>query len=1512
MPDTRECVDESVRATDEPAPRWLPLTAAQKGMWLAQRFGPKRAVFNIAEVIEIQGAVDAEIFYRAVAQVILEIPSTRLRFIEVEGEPRQCVSSEPGQMLPLADLSDLDDPRAAAIALMREELQEPHDPLSDVLFIVGLFKLSEDRYFWYQRGHHICFDGYSGGLVARRTAEVYSQMLSGQVPAFTPFADIEELLREEKLYCQSDRFEADRDYWMREFADKPAPTSLTTTRPSMDGGLRRHTTMLDAHFVDGLRSAAASAQCTFPQLMIAAIAIYLYRMTGVEDLVLGLPVTARSNGRLRRIPCMLANAVPLRLSMRPDQTASAVMRHVAKRVREALRHQRYRYEDIRRDLNLAGAGRHLFTTVVNIEPFDYDLRMGDAPTRIENLCNGSIEDLAVFVFDRGEHQAVQIDLDANPAIYPESVLQQHGERLRRLLEALRARIDSAIATIPIMDPADTAAVLRAGAPPAAAPELRYMPEDFERQAAQTPWAVAATCGYESVTYRALEQRANQIAHALAARGAGADRVVGVCVPRCIDMIASLLAVMKSGAAYLPLDPDLPQPRLQLMLGDARPDVVIATQHTLALVEPYPVLVLDDALHGLPTTWERPPFSPHQPAYLIYTSGSTGNPKGVVLSRENLANFLGAMLQEIPIDPSDRLLAVTTISFDIAALEIYLPLVSGARVILAPKGLLTHPPALARLIAVCGATIMQATPSLWDTLTGSEAEALRGMRILTGGEALPPRLAAQLRDIGAEVINLYGPTETTIWSAVHRLQDGGDTAVGRPIARTQLLVLDSGLMPTPEGIAGELYIAGAGLAHGYLNRPGLTATRFVANPHGPPGSLMYRTGDIARFQRGVLHYVGRADGQVKVRGFRVELAEIEGELRAEPGVLRAAVVMRDGRLTGYVVPAGADVPLDEAKIKSALRLRLPDYLVPSTLVVLPELPLSPSGKLDRRALPEPSVAPSGRTELTATEEKVIALFCEKLGRPDIDVDANIFELGADSLTVAKIIAHVRATFAVELSLAAVYENSTVAGFAALIDNAESRRAAIVRQIRPARIPLSSSQLRMLRAWETPGIGAAYNMNLGLVLNGPLDASALEAAASDVMQRHEALRTIIDLRGDEPAQVIMPAAQARMHVIEEGEIAASELLAAMNVQARRPFDITAELPLRLHLWRIGTATHGLLAVVHHIAADGASLAPLAADLSHAYAARVASLLPQWEPLPLQYADFALWERAQRETLASQLGFWRKALDALPTQIPLPTDRPYPQQVAFAGGLVPVQLSAGLHADLLRLARAHGASLFMVLQAGFAALLHRLGAGIDIPIGSPVAGRSDGQLEALIGCFYNVLVLRTDLSGNPAFTTLIERIRAFNLRAYANQDAPFDRVLDALKVARPPDRHPLFQVMLSFQNIMDQKFDMANLAVSTVPVSTASARYDLTLNLSERHDSHGQPAGISGGLEFRSDLFGPATASRLVVQLQALLQAAAADPSRCIVELCIECGTAVEASAALEGAAAPETGAALEAVH
>ncbi|MEV5243627.1 amino acid adenylation domain-containing protein, partial [Streptomyces cinnamoneus] len=774
-----------------------------------------------------------------------------------------------------------------------------------------------------------------------------------------------------------------------------------------------------------------------------------------------------------------------------------------------------------------------------------------------------------------------------------------------------------------------------------------------------------------------------------------------------------------------------------------------------------------------------------------------------------------------------------------------------------------------------------------------AASCTGLRqVICSGEALPAdavqRFHTLLPHVGLH--NLYGPTEASVDVTAHTTNPHTDTTtvpIGRPVWNTRTYVLDAALRPVPVGVPGELYLAGIQLAHGYTGRPGLTAERFTADPHSATGQRMYRTGDIARWtDEGTLQYLGRADDQIKLRGQRIELGEIENALTTHEHIGQAAAAVRNERLVAYLVPAPGHT-VDTDALRAHVATVLPEYMVPAAFVTLDELPLTANGKLDRKALPAPDFAArtTSRGPRNDREATLCALFADVLGLDTIGIDDSFFELGGHSLLATRLISRIRTALGAELAVRAVFETPTVAALAERLDTAGTSRQALTLMERPDEIPLSAAQRRLWFINRLEGPSATYNIPLAARLLGAVDVEALQAALIDVVTRHESLRTVFPDTDGRPRQLVLPLEQARPELVIT-KVTADELDKQVSDTAQQGFDLAHDLPLRARLFRVAEDDHVLVLVVHHIAGDGWSMAPLSRDLSGAYAARAAGRAPEWQPLPVQYADYTLWQRDvlgddndPDSPMAGQVEYWRKALAAIPEELPLPTDRQRPAVASYRGRMVPLHLSAGIHQQVVELARFHGASVFMVMQAAVAALLGKLGAGEDIPIGSVIAGRTDEALDDLVGFFVNTLVLRTDLSGNPTFRELIERVKETDLAAYAHQDVPFERLVEELNPVRSLARHPLFQVMLSFQNNATAQAEIPGAVTTPYPVGMDIAQFDLSFELGERFDADGTPAGIEGGIEFSSDLFDQGTVEAMAERLERLLDGVLSAPDSAV---------------------------------
>ncbi|MGW2130386.1 amino acid adenylation domain-containing protein [Streptomyces coelicoflavus] len=1480
------------------------LSFSQRRLWFLNQLDGPSAIYNIPTALRLTGSLDRAALTAALADVITRHETLRTVLADGPEGPRQVVldagddAAAPVLTVVPCDEAGLDDALQAAA---RHEF----DLLGETPIRCTLFALAPDEHILLVLLHHVAGDGWSVPVLVRDLLGGYAARQSGHAPDWpelpVQYSDFT-VWQQELLGSEDDPdsvISRQLGYWRETLAGLPDELGLPADRPRPATATHRGDTVpltVPADVHARLLTLARENRASLFMVVQAALATLLSKLSGSTDVPLGTPIAGRTDEALDDLVGFFVNT----LVLRADLSGTPTFRELLARVRDAdlhaYEHQDVPFERLVEVLNPPRAmARHpLFQTLLTWN--DNDQRQArTAAAELPGLTVAGHHaetrtarfDLSFTVEERQSGseapEGLSGALNYSTDLFDRATAERIAERFTRVLAAVATAPDAPVARVDLLTADERHEALEAANATARDVAPATVPELFAARAALVPEAPALSFGDLVVSYGELNARANRLARWLVERGAGPERLVAVALPRSVDLVVALLAVLKSGAGYVPVDPEFPEERIAYILEDAAP-VLTLSEDVLA--------GLDLSSYGA----EDPPVaasSGGNTAYVIYTSGSTGRPKGVAVPHGALVNFLAAMQDRFVLGEGDRLAAVTTVGFDIAGLELFLPLLHGARVVLAPREVVRDPVALGALVRESGATLMQATPSLWQALC--EAGGLpAGLRVLVGGEALPVSLARSLAGDGRAVTNLYGPTETTVWSSAAEVTESGAVSIGGPVANTRLYVLDAGLRPVPVGVAGELYIAGAGLARGYHGRPGLSAERFVADPFGAAGTRMYRTGDLVRRSAsGELEYLGRSDFQVKVRGFRIELGEIESVVAGHPDVGRAAVVVRedtpgDKRIVAYVVPVGAHSGPHHALLRKFAAASLPEYMVPSAFVVLDALPLTPNGKLDRAALPAPAygLESTGRAPRTPQEEILCGLFAEVLGVPKVSVDEDFFSRGGHSLLALRLMTRVRATLGVELPVRQLFETPTVAGLAALLLTGETARPALEARPRPGRIPVSFAQRRLWFLSRLEGPSAAHNIPTTLRLSGSLDREALAGALADVVTRHESLRTVFAEDEQGPHQIVLDPERAR----PEPRITptdAAGLPEELRRAARQGFDLAAEPPLRAHLFELGADDHVLMLLVHHIASDGGWSTPvLVRDLTTAYTARCAGEAPAWTPLPVQYADYTLW---QHEVLGSeddpdslvsrQVAHWSETLRDLPEELPLPTDRPRPAESSYRGATVPVALSAQLHRRLEHLARENRASLFMVVQAGLAALLSKLSGSTDVPLGTPIAGRTDEALEDLVGFFVNTLVLRTDVSGDPTFTDLVARARQTDLAAYAHQDVPFERLVEVLNPSRAMGRHPLFQTMLAFNNV-DQKAALGEgrlpgLTVSGDKVGTGVAQFDLLLAVADSRADDGTPAGITGHLEYSEDLFDRSTAETLVRRLTLLLDALTDQP-------------------------------------
>ncbi|MDA7025414.1 amino acid adenylation domain-containing protein [Bacillus sp. CLL-7-23] len=1475
------------------------LTGAQAGIWFAQQLDPENPIYNTGEYVEIHGPIDPQLFETALRHVISEADSLHARFGEDGDGPWQVIDLSKDFPLHVIDVSSEPEPQKAAEAWMKSDLAIPIDLTQGPLFTEALFKVAHDVYFWYQRIHHIATDGYSFTLIAQRLSKVYTALVHQLPVEEGAFGSLDSILEADTAYRVSDQYEQDRQFWLDRFRDQPEVVSLADRAPRTSNRFIRQSLSLNS--TEHLMSMAAKLGAGWHELVIAAAAVYVHRLTGARDVVLGLPMMCRLGSASLNVPGMVMNVLPLRLAVTPEMEIHQLVQQVSREILQLRRHQHYRHEELRRDLKLIGENHRLFGPQINIMPFDHSLNFAGYSGKVHNLAAGPVDDLAMNIFGKPGGSSFTINLDANPDVYSEQDLKKHLHRFHNILKTIA---ELPIGKIELLLPEERRQVLVEWNQTQHPLPTVSLPTVFQDQVAQTPDATAVVFENDVLTYSKLNEQANQLARLLLAKGAGPGKFVALVLPRSQEMVISMLAVLKSGAAYLPIDPDYPSERIDYMLHDAQPMFIMTSKTSeVQFSQNLNVIVIDeeDVIEELglyPSAnltekdWKEPVTSLH-PAYMIYTSGSTGRPKGVVISFESLKNFLLSMKKLFPLYHHDRLLAVTTVAFDISALEIFLPLISGAHVVIAKKETIQDPSALANMITEHEITIMQATPTLWQSLVSTEPEKLRGLKVLVGGEALPRELVFKLQNLGCQMTNLYGPTETTIWSTAATLENTEveSPSIGQPLWNTQVYVLDACLQPVPPGTIGELYIAGAGVAHGYLGRSELTAERFIANPFGPPGSRMYRTGDLVKWRSdGSLNYISRTDHQIKIRGFRIEIGEIEVVLAKHTDIKQAAVLVRedqpgDPRLVAYVVPISGET-IDSTELRSYAKETLPDYMVPSAVVILSEFPLTPNGKLDRQALPEPEFSgrTGGREPRTPQEDILCGLFADILGVSHVSIDDNFFELGGHSLLAGRLVSRIREVLGTELGIGRLFDQPTPEKLAKQLDHGGDTRPALQKVERQQKIPLSFAQRRLWFLHCLEGPSPTYNIPVVIHLSGQLNHEALEAALYDLAVRHESLRTIFPETQGTSYQHILNVASARPKLIVS-QVNKTDLPEMLDEAVRYSFNLAEETPFYVQLFQLEANQYVLLLLLHHMISDGWSLTPLTRDLQTAYEARCHGKEPDWQPLPVQYADYAFWQEDllhHESYLERQMDYWTKTLADLPDQLELPTDYPRPAESSYCGDTIQINIDSQLHNQLLDLARDQGVSLFMVLQSGLVTLLTRLGAGCDIPIGSPIAGRSHDSLGDLIGLFVNTLVLRTDTSGNPSFRELLTRVRHVNLAAYEHQDLPFERLVEVLNPARSRARHPLFQIMLAFQNTPEPALNLPGLQADLEMKSVGTAKFDLTFELREHRLANGIGSGINGFLEYSTDLFKRQTVMVLVERFLKLLKSAATDPDQPIEHL------------------------------
>ncbi|MEU7022181.1 amino acid adenylation domain-containing protein [Streptomyces sp. NPDC046203] len=1536
----------------------VPASSAQKRLWFLDQLHGENAAYNVVFALQIDGPLRLDVLRDSLNRLVARHEALRTRYTREGDDLFQDIAPELTLDVPCADLTGLGEP--AAEAEVRERLAaESRVPFTltagtgEPLLRARVYRTTATRHHLFVNFHHSVTDGWSEGIFFRELWTQYEAGAAGRearLPAVpVQYADYAVWEQSAGAIAEAER---QVRYWKDQLSGALPVMDLPGDRPRpVVPSFRGASFALEvpAELSAELDALGRDEGVSPFMILLTALNALLHRYTREQDIVVGTPVANRTRPELEGTIGFFVNTVALRTDLSGTPTFAELLRRTRDVTLQAQAHQEAPYARVVEEV---APGRDpgtdpLVQVLCTYLDFREEWRAGGVTARIVDLADQSTRfDLELHTEKRETGYLCRFVFATD--LFDEARVRRLADHYLTLLTAAIRTPGQRIGESDLLPAAERALVLdtwNATARPV--PESTVV-ELFEAQAARTPGATALILEDESLSYAELDARANRLARLLVEHGAGPERVVALAMPRCLDTFVAMVAALKAGAAYLPVDPEYPDERVAYMLDHTRPalalthqarrgglpagvaEVVLDSAGTTADLAARPAGRLSDDERGGPTRDDHP-------AYLIYTSGSTGRPKGVVMPHAGLRNMLAAHRAAFPAGgPGTRVAQFCSIGFDFSVEEVWATLLHGKTLLVPPDEVRRSAERLARWIEHHRVNELFAPAAVIDALY----EAAREQRIpldsltdvIQGGEGLT--LGSRLRGFhtegsGRRLHNVYGPAET---HGVTMYTLPGDSSawpaaapLGRPIGNTRAYVLDDRLRPAPVGVTGELYLAGPCLARGYAHQPGLTAERFTACPFGAPGERMYRTGDLAQWQEGgTLRLFGRSDEQVKIRGFRVEPGEVEAVLAAHPAVARAAVTVRrdrpgDAYLAAYVTPAdgsgpdgsgpgtsapsgpgpngdttpttdatpGAPVPLDLGALRTHLAGLLPSFMVPAVFVRLDALPLSPNGKLDRKALPAPDRgAHAGRGPRTEAERLLCGLFGEVLRRPWGNVEDSFFAFGGHSLLATRLVTRIRTECGVELPLRAVFESPTVAGLAPRLGDRGAARPPLLPGPRPDVLPLSYAQRRLWFLNRFEDQRAVYNMPWALRLTGPVDTGALEAALADLLERHESLRTVFSETAGEPYQRILPPGEARPRLLRHDPAEVAQVPGGLAESVARAaaegFDLTRELPLRAHLFTEGSDSRVLLVVVHHIACDGWSIGPLWRDLGAAYTARRAGHAPRQAQLPVQYADYTLWQRRMlgaaddpRSVLARQTAHWKDVLAGLPDEQNLPVDRPRRPETDHRGGTVPFAVPAALHRRLADLAERTGASTYMVVRTALAALLTRAGGGTDIVLGTPLAGRTDEALDELVGFFVNTLVLRTDTSGDPTFAELLARVRAGSLAAYAHQDLPYDLLVESLNPARSASRHPLFQVMLAFQNNAGGDLELPDVTVEDYDFELRHSMFDLLFNITEHRDERAAPAGLGGYVAYRHDLFDRSTAEWLTTGLVRMLTALAADP-------------------------------------
>ncbi|MFN6237853.1 MAG: amino acid adenylation domain-containing protein, partial [Microcystis sp.] len=1495
----------------------LPLSFAQQRLWFLDQLQPNSALYNIPMVLHFRGNLNQKALEQSLREICDRHEVLRTNFVTIDGQPTQIIQTT-RETISVVDLQDLPIQEQAEKTqqLKQKQATQPFDLAKESLIRITLVVLSETEHFLLVCMHHIISDGWSIEVFIHELTSLYNAYTQNHPANLAPLPiQYADFALWQKQWLQGDVLQSQLNYWQNQLTAAPPLLSLPTDHPrpavqSFVGTQQEFS--LSPKLSQALTELSRQQGVTLFMTLLAAFDALLYRYTGSSDILVGTPIANRNRGEIEGLIGFFVNTLVMRTDLSDNPSFSQLLTRVREVTMDAYAHQDLPFEMLvealqpERDLSHTPLFQVAFVlqNTPKSEIAMTGLTVTDLPP--ENTTAKFDLTLAMVSTDDGLKGVWEYNTD----LFESSTIERLSGHFLNLLGGIAANPQARISQLPLLTESETNQLLiEWNNTQVDYPEYKCIHQLFEEQVKRTPDAVAVVCSQQQLTYNELNCRANQLAHYLRKLGVKADTLVGISLERSLEMIVGLLGILKAGGAYLPLDPDYPSERLQFAIADAQLSLLLTQEGLIDKLPEHqaPLILLDrfteeinqnsqDNLTGVVTA--------NNLANLIYTSGSTGKPKGVMVEHRGLFNLAQAQIKTFNLQSNSRILQFASLNFDASIWEIIMAIGAGATLYLDTKDALMPGLPLMGRLKDYGITHITLPPSALAALPLEDIPELQ--TIIVAGEACSEELIKQWAT-GRNFFNAYGPTETSVCATVEKWTDETlKVTIGRPIANTQVYILDSHLQPVPIGVPGELHIAGAGLAKGYLNRPELTQEKFIPNPFekdevipptplnkgGNEPSKLYKTGDLARYlPDGKIEYLGRIDNQVKLRGFRIELGEIEALLNQNEAVQSSCVIVRednlgDKRLVAYVVPQ-PEINLTINEIRQFLRAKLPDYMVPTAFVLLDTFPLTPNGKIDRRALPVPDLQSQGEyiAPRNPIEEKMAQIWAEVLKLKRVSIEDNFFELGGHSLLATQVISRLQETFEIVLPLRYLFESPTIAQLSAVIlkelqTGLGLKLPSIVPVNREDDIPLSWAQERLWFVNQLEGESGAYTIDLTMRLRGNLNIKALEKAFQAIIQRHEPLRTQFKLKDNKPIQAIDSNVTFTLPVVNLQNLSHSEqqvknlLLAA----ASEPFDLESGSILRVKLWQVKTEEYVLLLAIHHIAADGWSIGVLVDELSVYYRSFCTGTKADLPDLSIQYADFALWQRQwlTNEVLDRQLSYWKQQLTGIPLLHQLPTDRPRPAIQSFRGGTERLQLDSQLTQQLKKLSQESGSTLFMTLLAGFAVLLSRYSQQTDVVIGSPIANRNRTEIEGLIGFFVNSLVLRFDLSQDPTFEDFLAQVRQTTQDAYDHQDLPFEMLVEKLQIERHLDRNPLTQIVFALQNAPSSPWDLPGVNIEEIPSGFDSVRVDLEVYLWDA------PEGLGGFCSYNRDLFDAETIVRMMNHFKTLLAAIVENPRQSVASL------------------------------